>query len=106
MIEIFKIYQKFILIKRIIDICFFVDTESLYSMAYNCVTQEYGKTYSWELKAKIMGFKGSEALQTIIDMLQLPITVQTFEDKLAPIYQEVFPKCDLMPGKSRKMKII
>ncbi|CAL1676845.1 unnamed protein product [Lasius platythorax] len=75
-----------------------LDTESLYTMAYNSVTQEYGKTYTWEHKAKIMGFKSAEALQTIIDLLQLSITVQAFEDKLAPIYQEAFPRCDLMPG--------
>lgn len=71
-------------------------------MAYNRVTQEYGKTYTWEHKAKIMGFKSAEALQTIIDMLQLSITVQTFEDKLAPIYQEAFPRCDLMPGELKQ----
>jgi len=46
-----------------------------------------------------MGFRSGDALQTIIDMLHLPITVQMFEDKLAPIYQELFPKCDVMPGK-------
>lgn len=49
-----------------------------------------------------MGFKTTEALQTIIDLLQLSITVQTFEDKLIPIYQEIFPKCNLMPGKFLK----
>ncbi|KAH0947840.1 hypothetical protein HN011_004512 [Eciton burchellii] len=75
-----------------------LDTESLYTTAYNRVTQEYGKTYTWEHKAKIMGFRSGDALQTIIDMLHLPITVQMFEDKLAPIYQELFPKCDVMPG--------
>jgi len=46
-----------------------------------------------------MGFRSGDALQTIIDLLHLPITVQMFEDKLAPIYQELFPKCDIMPGK-------
>lgn len=81
-----------------------LDTESLYTLAYNRVIQEYGKTYGWEHKAKIMGFKGTEALQTIIDMLQLPITVQAFEDKLAPIYQEIFPKCDLMPGAEKLLQ--
>jgi len=68
-------------------------------MAYNHVTQEYGKTYGWEHKAKIMGNKTTEALQTLIEMLQLPITVQSFEDKLAPICKEVFLQCNLMPGK-------
>ncbi|KAL0124801.1 hypothetical protein PUN28_006572 [Cardiocondyla obscurior] len=75
-----------------------LDTESLYTLAYSTVTQKYGKTYSWEHKAKIMGFKGNEAFQTIIDMLELPITAQEFEDTVAPIYQELFPKCNLLPG--------
>lgn len=83
-----------------------IDTESLYTLAYNYVTQQYGKTYGWEHKAKIMGFKSAEALQTIIDLLELPISVQMFEDKLASIYQEVFPQCDLMPGKLRELKMI
>ncbi|XP_072765831.1 pseudouridine-5'-phosphatase-like [Anoplolepis gracilipes] len=78
-----------------------LDTESLYTIAYNRVIQEYGKTYTWEHKAKIMGFKGSEGLHTIINMLQLPITAQMFEDKLAPIYQEIFPECNLMLGVER-----
>ncbi|XP_011687086.1 PREDICTED: pseudouridine-5'-phosphatase-like [Wasmannia auropunctata] len=81
-----------------------LDTESLYTKAYNCVTQEYGKTYGWEHKAKIMGYKSAQALQLIIDMLELPITVQTFEDKLAPIYQKLFPQCNLMPGAERLLQ--
>lgn len=75
-----------------------LDTESLYSVAYSRVIQEYGKMYTWEHKAKIMGLKGIEGLHTLISMLHLPITVQTFESKLAPIYQDIFPQCDLMPG--------
>ncbi|EZA55810.1 hypothetical protein DMN91_012071 [Ooceraea biroi] len=81
-----------------------LDTESLYTMAYNCVTQEYDKVYTWEHKAKIMGFRSTDALQTIIDLLQLPISVQMFEDKLASIYQEVFPKCNMMPGAERLLR--
>ncbi|XP_020281728.1 pseudouridine-5'-phosphatase [Pseudomyrmex gracilis] len=81
-----------------------LDTESLYSMAYNRVTQEYGKTYTWEHKAAIMGYRSAEALGKIIDMLELPISVQTFEEKLAPIYQEVFPSCGLMPGAEKLLR--
>lgn len=81
-----------------------VDTESLYTIAYNRVIQEYGKTFTWEHKAKIMGLKCTEGCQTIINMLQLPITLQTFEDKLASIYQEIFPQCNLMPGELKQRK--
>lgn len=69
-------------------------------MAYNRVTQEYGKIYTWEHKVQIMGYKSAEGLQKIINMLELPITVKMFEDKLAPIYQEVFPQCNVMPGEN------
>lgn len=49
-----------------------------------------------------MGLKCTEGVQTIINMLQLPITLQMFEDKLASIYQEIFPQCNLMPGKLKQ----
>ncbi|XP_012531798.1 pseudouridine-5'-phosphatase [Monomorium pharaonis] len=81
-----------------------LDTETQYTMAYSRVTQEYGKTYTWEHKAKIMGVKAGEGLQIIIDLLELPITAQTFAEKLAPIYQELFPNCNLMPGAEKLLR--
>lgn len=48
-----------------------------------------------------MGFKSTDAVQTIIDILELPITVQEFEDKLTTLYQELFPQCNLLPGDSQ-----
>ncbi|EFN86015.1 pseudouridine-5'-phosphatase isoform X1 [Harpegnathos saltator] len=81
-----------------------LDTETLYTVAYNRVTQEFGKTYTWQHKAKIMGFKSTDAVQTIIDILELPIMVQEFEDKLTTLYQELFPQCNLMPGVERLLR--
>ncbi|KAL6422110.1 hypothetical protein ACFW04_010871 [Cataglyphis niger] len=48
-----------------------------------------------------MGLRGTEGAQAIINMLELPITLQTFEKKLAPIYREIFPQSNLMPGAER-----
>lgn len=79
-----------------------VDTESLYTIAYNRVVQEYGKTFTWEHKAKVMGLRGTEGAQAIINMLQLPITLQTFEGKLASIYREIFPQSNIMPGELKQ----
>ncbi|XP_050464788.1 pseudouridine-5'-phosphatase-like [Cataglyphis hispanica] len=78
-----------------------LDTESLYTIAYNRVTQEYGKTFTWEHKAKVMGLRGTEGVQAIINMLQLPITLQAVEKKLASIYREIFPQSKIMPGAER-----
>ncbi|KAG7205666.1 hypothetical protein KM043_007616 [Ampulex compressa] len=75
-----------------------LDTETLYSKAFNRVTQQYGKTYTWEHKAKTMGLQGNEAAEIIINMLELPLTIQDFTEQLLTIYQEIFPACHLMPG--------
>lgn len=84
----------------------YTDTETLYTKAYGRITQEYGKTYTWEHKAKIMGFNNTDAVQTIIDLLELPITAQAFEDKLFALYRELFPQCNLMPGDSNLNKVV
>lgn len=49
-----------------------------------------------------MGVKGNEGLRILIDLFKLPITVEEFEKKLAPIYQEMFPQCKFLPGKGKK----
>ncbi|KAK2583085.1 hypothetical protein KPH14_009116 [Odynerus spinipes] len=81
-----------------------LDTETLYTIAYNQITQKYGKTYTWEHKTKIMGYKSSEAAQTIVDMLELPISGKEFENQLIEIYKDMFPKCKLMPGVQRLLQ--
>lgn len=75
-----------------------IDSETLYTDAYNRVIQKYGKTYTWEHKVKIMGFKTREAVETIIKLLELPITAEEFEAQLEVIYQEIFLNTKVMPG--------
>lgn len=70
----------------------------MYSKAFNQITQKYGKEYTWEHKIKIMGFKSNESAKAIVDMLELPISGPEFENQLAAIYADIFPKCNLMPG--------
>lgn len=81
-----------------------LDTETLYSIAYNQITQKYGKTYTMEHKVKIMGFKSNEAAQTIVALLDLPITAKEFENQLVEIYKDIFPSCKLMPGVERLLQ--
>ncbi|XP_046837092.1 pseudouridine-5'-phosphatase [Vespa crabro] len=81
-----------------------LDTEVLYSKVFNQISQKYGKEYTWEHKIKIMGFKSNESANAIVDMLELPISGSEFENQLAAIYADVFPKCNLMPGAERLLK--
>lgn len=81
-----------------------LDSETLYTQAYNRITLKYGKEYTWEHKAKIMGFQGREASKAIVKMLELPITSQEFEEELAKIYEEIFLGCNLMPGAEKLLR--
>nr|XP_050866954.1 pseudouridine-5'-phosphatase [Vespula vulgaris] len=78
-----------------------LDTEILYSKAFNMISQKYGKEYTWEHKIKIMGFKSNESAKAIVEMLDLPISGPEFENQLAAIYMDIFPMCNLMPGAER-----
>lgn len=78
-----------------------LDTESLYTEATQRVTQRYGKDYTWEIKAAVMGTPGSEAMRVIIDRLQLPLTVEQLEAELHQMHAELFPTAQLMPGAER-----
>lgn len=71
----------------------------LYTEAINRITNRYGKEFTWEHKAKIMGSKTSEMAQLVIDLLELPITAHDFEKEIVQIYEELFPTSELLPGK-------
>jgi beta-phosphoglucomutase-like phosphatase (HAD superfamily) len=42
-----------------------LDTESLYTKAAQSVVSKYGKTYTYEIKQKVLGFTGVDAAQEI-----------------------------------------
>jgi beta-phosphoglucomutase-like phosphatase (HAD superfamily) len=48
-----------------------LDTETLYTVAQQHVCQEYGREFTWSLKAKMMGKKAIEAAQLLVDELGL-----------------------------------
>ncbi|XP_034189971.2 pseudouridine-5'-phosphatase isoform X1 [Osmia lignaria lignaria] len=81
-----------------------LDTETLYSEAFNHIVNRYGKEFTWEHKAKIMGFKTKAIAQVTIEMLDLPMTVEEFETEIVQIYHELFPSANLMPGAERLLR--
>lgn len=78
-----------------------LDTERLYTAATERVTRRHGREYSWELKQAVMGTVGSEATRIIIERLQLPMSVQEFEQEMHRSHLELFPDAQLMPGAER-----
>ncbi|XP_053979740.1 pseudouridine-5'-phosphatase isoform X1 [Hylaeus anthracinus] len=78
-----------------------LDTEKLYSDAFNRITNRYGKEFTWEHKAQTMGFKTTAVAEAVVEMLSLPLTVDEFQSEIIKIYEEIFPSANLMPGAER-----
>lgn len=75
-----------------------LDSEILYTEAFTGVCAKYGKTFTWEIKASLLGFQGHECAEKIIKTLDLPITKEEFMKESFEYYEVLFPKVQLMPG--------
>eukprot|EP00448_Togula_jolla_P027358 CAMPEP_0170648820 /NCGR_PEP_ID=MMETSP0224-20130122/44941_1 /TAXON_ID=285029 /ORGANISM="Togula jolla, Strain CCCM 725" /LENGTH=424 /DNA_ID=CAMNT_0010980377 /DNA_START=67 /DNA_END=1338 /DNA_ORIENTATION=- len=83
-----------------------LDTESKYTVAQQEVLDKWSKTFTWEVKAKIMGKKPLEACQIIIDHFGLAaeITAEEFMAERTKRLDVLFPNAGLMPGVERLVK--
>lgn len=77
-----------------------VDTESCYVIAYNNVTKIYGKEFTWDVKAKCMaGAQWSHlSAHRLIQLLDLPLTVEQLEQLAYKQFLAVVSDVELMPG--------
>ncbi|KAH7943967.1 hypothetical protein HPB52_013825 [Rhipicephalus sanguineus] len=80
------------------------DTENLYTRAAETVASRYGKKFTWELKKRVMGTPEADAARTTIDSLGLPLTPDEYMAALDRIFQETFPKAQLMPDAERLVR--
>ncbi|XP_021376555.1 pseudouridine-5'-phosphatase-like, partial [Mizuhopecten yessoensis] len=74
-----------------------LDTERLYTVITDKIVEEYGKTFTWEVKSKQMGKKDVEAANILIDELQLPITPEEYLVKARAQQSILFPTVGLLP---------
>ncbi|XP_072034090.1 pseudouridine-5'-phosphatase-like isoform X1 [Amphiura filiformis] len=75
-----------------------LNTEDLYTVVYDEILQRYGKSFTWEMKQKMMGTKILEGAQLMIDELGLPFTPQDWVQMSRDRMTEVFVTAKLMPG--------
>ncbi|XP_026735831.1 pseudouridine-5'-phosphatase-like isoform X3 [Trichoplusia ni] len=75
-----------------------LNTEDLYMVGFQDVASRYGKVFTFELKTKIMGQQSKEFAGTIINELDLPLTVEEFLAETRAIFEKSFPDCKILPG--------
>jgi pseudouridine-5'-monophosphatase len=75
-----------------------VDTEKLYTEATQAVVAEFGKTFEWSLKVRMMGRNELEAAAVLIETLELPITPEEYLRRQLPIAEALFRSAEEISG--------
>ncbi|XP_035225987.1 pseudouridine-5'-phosphatase-like [Stegodyphus dumicola] len=102
-------YGKYFALRDISAVIFvqflsFLDTEKLYTNIGEAIANRYGKTFTWDVKVKCMGKVADDAARTMIEELQLPITIQEYQDACAALSDELFLQTEVLPGVERLVK--
>ncbi|CAH1636057.1 unnamed protein product [Spodoptera littoralis] len=78
-----------------------LNTEELYTEAFQNIVSRYGKNYTFELKLKLMGLQSLETAKMIVSELELPMTIEEFIEESNKQFKLLFPEAQLMPGAKR-----
>ncbi|XP_030750340.1 probable pseudouridine-5'-phosphatase isoform X2 [Sitophilus oryzae] len=75
-----------------------LDTEPLYTKAFQNLVGRHGKTFTFDLKLKSMGSHRLEAAKMIIEELDLPMTPVEFDTLIEEQYQLLMNDTEIFPG--------
>lgn len=68
--------------------------------------EPFGKTYTWEVKLKLMGMQSEETARTMVSEYDLPITWQEFAEQSKAMAQQTMATAKLMPGKLPRQTVL
>ncbi|HSC89075.1 MAG TPA: HAD-IA family hydrolase [Polyangiaceae bacterium] len=75
-----------------------LDTEPLYTQAYDAVLEPYGHRLDWETKKAIMGRPAPVSTRHVIEKFGLPLTPDEFIQRRKPLLEGLFRHSPAMPG--------
>eukprot|EP00937_MAST-01D_sp_MAST-1D-sp2_P006514 g6514.t1 len=81
-----------------------LDTERVYTEVTQSIVQRFGKEFTWDLKARMMGRKAAEAAQILVDELHIPLTAEAYLQEREEQQDRLFPSCELLPGVERLVR--
>lgn len=74
-----------------------LDTEPFYTQVTQKIVGEYGKTYDWSLKGKLIGRKALESARILVAELDLPIAPEEYLSRRKVMLAELFKDSPPMP---------
>ncbi|XP_061728177.1 pseudouridine-5'-phosphatase-like isoform X1 [Cydia pomonella] len=78
-----------------------LNTEDLYTVAFQNIVSKFGKKYTYELKISLMGSQMHETADMIIKGLDLPMTRDEFIEASKKEFAALFPDTEVLPGVRR-----
>ncbi|XP_041983191.1 probable pseudouridine-5'-phosphatase isoform X2 [Aricia agestis] len=81
-----------------------INTEELYTKAFQNILSRYGKEYTFEFKLTLMGLQGHEVAQKVVSKHNLPLTPEEFSSEAKKLFEVYFPETKLMPGVERLLR--
>lgn len=81
-----------------------LDTEILYDIAIQKILDRFNKTYTYEVKMKIMGMKYLKSMDILRVELDVPMSSEELVSESMGILHQLFMKCDLKPGAKKLIR--
>ncbi|GBP36146.1 Pseudouridine-5'-phosphatase [Eumeta japonica] len=75
-----------------------LNTEDLYTVAFQNILSKYGKEYTFDLKCQLMGCHAHETADKIIAALELPMNREQFMEETQKQFTCLFPDTKVLPG--------
>lgn len=75
-----------------------LDTETLYSVAAQLILDEFGHTYTFEVKQQLMGLQTQQVAEFIVKTYDLPISWEEYAKRQLENTRKLMRDAKLMPG--------